>query len=143
MHFGKSNCFSAPSPPSSADILLLMRQHHYYYCYDDSPRCLIRNYEKGEVLVTSCCSYNNHLRLALTNLPFLHLCSFFSHLLLVKTHHEIVLLIITISFSMHQHRRRLIIGKDCAKVFIKFIILIKLTICLFQASSSRQLRRSV
>ena len=61
---------------SSADILLLMRQHHYYYCYDDSPRCLIRNYEKSEVLVTSCCSYNNHLRLALTNLPFLHLCLF-------------------------------------------------------------------
>ena len=74
---------------------------------------------------------------------FFIFASFFSHLLLVKTHHEIVLLIITISFSMHQHRLRLIIGKDCAKVFIKFIILIKLTICLFQASSSRQQRRSV
>ena len=79
---------------------------------------------------------------------FFIFASFFSHLLLVKTHHQIVLLIITISFSMHQHRRRLIIGKDCAKVFIKLRIvynsdLIKLTICFFQASSSRQLRRSV
>ena len=50
---------------------------------------------------------------------FFIFASFFSHLLLVKTHHQIVLLIITISFSMHQHRRRLIIGKDCAKVFTK------------------------